>query len=141
MNILQTAAALVLALLVSGVYSQIEGTTDLCSCSPSVFNFTLDFAGTCPGNLEDADGNLINDAFNDTSCFVTVLAADNSNEVPVIVESAIILELNKDTVSHQLYDAGRTLTISLIFALPRKATRLLLSADLKYCEIGEYDGW
>lgn len=97
MNILQTAA-LALALIVSRVHSQIEDTADLCSCSPTVFNFTVDFEGSCPGNLEDEDGDPINDAISDSTCFVTVLAADNGNQVPVIVNDIIILELNDDTV-------------------------------------------
>jgi hypothetical protein len=97
MNILQITA-LALGLMVSGVNSQIAGTTDLCSCSPTVFNFTLDFAGTCPGNLVDADGDPINGGINESTCFVTVLAANNTNEIPVIIESAILLELNDDIV-------------------------------------------
>lgn len=97
MGILQTAAVLVLTMIVSGVNSQIEG-TDLCSCAPTVFNFTLDFASSCPGNLKDEDGDPINRAINDSTCFFTVLAADPSNVEPVIVETVIILELNQDTV-------------------------------------------
>jgi hypothetical protein len=97
-GILQTAG-LALALIVSGADAQIPGTTEaLCSCSPTVFNFTLDFTASCPGNLVDADGDPINGAINDLSCFTTVVAEDASNRQPVIVDTVTILELNMEEV-------------------------------------------
>lgn len=96
MSILQTAA-LALALVVTGANAQIEG-TDLCSCSPTVFSFTLDFAGTCPGNLVNADGEPINEGIGDQSCFTTVISQDPNNRQPVVIDTVTILELNMDAV-------------------------------------------
>jgi len=96
MSVLQTAA-LALAMIVSVANAQIPG-TELCSCSPTVFNFTLNFAAECPGNLVDDAGDPINDAINDQSCFTTVVAEDASNRQPVIVDTVTILELNMDAV-------------------------------------------
>lgn len=97
MSMLQTAAALAFAVLISGANAQIPG-SDLCSCSPTVFAFTLNFAASCPGNLVNADGDPINDAINDQSCFTTVVSDNPDNRQPVIVDTVTILELNMDAV-------------------------------------------
>lgn len=85
------AAALALALVISGANAQIDG-SDLCSCSPTVFDFTLNFAAACPGNLEADDG------INDLSCFTTVVSEDRENTQPVVIDTVTILELNNDAV-------------------------------------------
>jgi hypothetical protein len=98
-----TTAFLALAMLFSVVNGQIEDSTgdDLCSCSPTVFSFTLDFEGTCPGNLVDDDGDPINDAIENVSCDALVLSNDQSNLIPTVIDAIRILELNADAVINQ----------------------------------------
>lgn len=96
-RIIQTAAALALAVLISAANAQIPG-IDLCSCSPTVFAFTLEFSASCPGTLEGADGNPINNGINDLSCFTTVVSDNPDNRQPVVVDTVTILELNMDAV-------------------------------------------
>jgi hypothetical protein len=66
----------------------------LCSCSPTVFAFTLNFSAFCPGNLVDDEGNPVNDAIGDKSCFTTVVGGDSRNSQPIHVETVTIQELN-----------------------------------------------
>ena len=58
----------------------------------------MDFSASCPGNLADANGDPINGAVNDLSCFTTVVSEDPSNRQPTIVDTVTILELNMDAV-------------------------------------------
>jgi len=89
MNIFKIAI-LYLALLVSGTNAQVPD--GLCTCSPTVFRFTLDFEGVCPGSLEDGNG------IDDLSCDIFVLQLDQSNPQPTLVDAVTILELNMDDV-------------------------------------------
>ena len=103
MRVLTTAAAgfLTLTMIVSGANAQVPGATnnELCSCSPTVFSFTLDFAGSCPGSLVDADGNPINGAILNSSCVTAVVAQDPTAGLqPVRVDAVIIQEFNMDEV-------------------------------------------
>lgn len=90
-NILQTAVV-AFALVISGANAQIDGADGLCSCSPTVFDFTLNFDASCPGNLE------IDEAIGDLSCFTTVVDQDRDNNRPVVIDTVTILELNMDGV-------------------------------------------
>jgi hypothetical protein len=75
-----------------------EPTVGLCSCSPAVYNFMLNFSGSCPGNLVDQNGEPINDAIRDLDCFTTVVADDSSDRQPVIVDTFTVLELYMEQV-------------------------------------------
>lgn len=90
------AALVGLALLASGINAQVETESgeELCSCSPTVFSFTLDFGATCPGNV------VADDAIASVGCDVIVAAQDQSNQQPVLVESITILELNNNDVNN-----------------------------------------
>jgi hypothetical protein len=93
----------------------------LCSCSPTVFAFTLNFSSFCPGNLVDDEGNSVNDAIGDKSCFTTVVGGDSRNSQPIHVETVTIQELNmkkdipvKSATVHGPFEDGDTLTYESI---------------------------
>lgn len=68
---------------------------EICSCSPTILQFTLDFAGSCPGNIDENE----NDAIAQTTCDILVVSPDNqSNTQPVVVDTITILELNQNDV-------------------------------------------
>lgn len=105
-------------MIATGANAQIPG-TDLCSCSPRVFTFVLNFALECPGNLVDDDGDPINDAINDHSCFTTIVSEDRENLQPVIVDTVTILELNMMSVINSTtlrgpFEDGAVITYSSI---------------------------
>jgi hypothetical protein len=85
-------AFLALAMAASGVNAQVTGTQGLCSCSPTVFNFTFSFGSTCPGNIN------VNDGIAEVSCLAVPVSTDSSDSVPVTIETVTILEVNMDTV-------------------------------------------
>lgn len=91
--ILKTVA-LLFVLVVSSSRAQIETEEgdEICSCSPTVFRFTMNFAGTCPGNLDVGDGIANND------CQTLVLGPDQGDTSPVIIDTLTILELNDNEV-------------------------------------------
>lgn len=64
---------------------------ELCACSPSYYEFTLNFDLFCPPvNITE------NDAVDDTSCVITPFSSTNVTDlVPVVVESIDILELGQ----------------------------------------------
>lgn len=100
-TILRTTA-LLLVLFVSSSRAQVETEDgdELCSCSPTVFRFTLDFAATCPGNLDNGDG------IENVDCQTLVLGPDQSDTTPVLVDTFTILELNDDQVINSTTLAG-----------------------------------
>ena len=87
-------AVLALSMAASGVKAQIPGTNDLCSCSPTVFTFTINYNLTCEDrNIEENDGIA------DVSCLAATLnEEDPSDKVPVTIDTVFILELNEDGV-------------------------------------------
>ncbi len=93
----------------------------LCSCSPTVFAFMLNFSTSCPGNLVDHEGNLVNDAIGDQGCFTTVVGGDSRNSQPIHVETVTIQELNmerdipvKSTTLRGPFEDGDMLTYEYI---------------------------
>ena len=74
----------------SAIVSQDIG-KDICACSPSVYEFTLDFGLSCPPvNVEE------NDAVDRTSCAITPFGDPAVTDlVPVAVQSIDILELGQ----------------------------------------------
>jgi hypothetical protein len=63
---------------------------ELCACSPSSYEFTLDFDLVCPGDVTEGD------AVDETSCVITPLGdPDVTDLVPVTVENIDILELDQ----------------------------------------------
>ncbi len=94
--------------------------TEICSCSPRTYEFTLDFSLTCPPvNITLGDG------VEATSCLVSPFGTPNvSNLVPVTVEGIDILELGQSLrvvaqtdIDDQLFD-GDTFTYSSMVADP-----------------------
>lgn len=80
---------------VSGVNAQIPGTNDLCSCSPTVFSFTINLSLTCD------DSNIVeNGGIADVSCLgpTALDETDPSDTVPVSITTVFILELNEEGV-------------------------------------------
>lgn len=65
---------------------------DVCSCSPSIYNFTLDFSLFCPPvNVTQGDGILR------SGCLVNSVTDPNEDDlVPVIVDSIDVVELDQD---------------------------------------------
>lgn len=117
MNKLLSSAFLLSALLVA---SSQEIGTELCSCSPSSYEFKLDFSLTCPPvNI------TIGNAIEQTSCLVSPFGdPEVENLVPVAVESVDILELGQSLrviaqtdIDTTLGD-GETFTYESIFANP-----------------------
>jgi hypothetical protein len=94
MKAILKTVALLFVLVVSSSRAQIETEEgdEICSCSPTVFRFTMNFAGTCPGNLDVGDGIANND------CQTLVLGPDQGDTSPVIIDTLTILELNDDEV-------------------------------------------
>eukprot|EP00978_Attheya_sp_CCMP212_P044996 scaffold330459_cov33-Attheya_sp.AAC.1 len=63
---------------------------DICSCDPSTYEFTFDFALTCPPINVTQGG-----AIETTSCLVSRLGGAATDLVPVAVQSIDILELDQ----------------------------------------------
>ena len=84
------AALLVSSFSLSGAQQEIG--TDICYCAPNVYEFTLDFALTCPPvNI------TLGDAVAATTCLVSPYAnPEVSDLVPVSVSSIDVLELNQN---------------------------------------------
>jgi hypothetical protein len=74
-----------------GAKSQVIIGKDLCACSPSIYEFTLDFDRSCPpANLTGID------TVDNTSCVITAFGDPNVTDlVPVSVQSIDILELGQ----------------------------------------------
>ena len=85
-------AVTTLGLLLAGLVettAQIIG-EELCACSPSFYEFTLDFDLVCPGNVTE------NKAVDETSCVITPFGDPSVTDlVPVLVETIDILELDQ----------------------------------------------
>jgi hypothetical protein len=78
--------ALFLLAIVSSAMAQVPGTV-ACTCSPTMFTFTLNFLGTCPGEV------MASDSIERTSCVVSDRDFMSvSPEIPVTVTSIVILE-------------------------------------------------
>jgi hypothetical protein len=86
-------AVLALTIAVSGVNAQIPGTTDLCSCSPTVFTFTISYDTTCAEQTVVENGGIA-----ETSCIATAVAEDPSDRVPVSIDTMLIIELTENIV-------------------------------------------
>lgn len=85
-------AAVLFLLLTTSVTTASTLGEDLCSCSPTIFNFTLNFSTSCPGNVQTGGG------IEDVKCETLVVSDDQSNDVPVVLSTITILELNENTV-------------------------------------------
>lgn len=76
----------------SNVDAQVAG-TDLCACSPRVYELTFDFALECdPINVDVAGDGIL-----DATCLVTGATSPNITDfVPVAVSSVQIIEIGQD---------------------------------------------
>lgn len=92
MNVLSISAALLLAALSPATTTAQEIGTEVCSCAPNTYEFTLDFALFCPPvNI------TLGDAVQATSCLVSPFGnPDVEDLVPIAVQSIDILELGQD---------------------------------------------
>lgn len=83
-----TALGLLLASLI-GTSAQTIG-EELCACSPSSYEFTLNFDLRCPGDVTE------DDAVDETSCVITPFGdPDVTDLTPVVVDTIDILELDQ----------------------------------------------
>ena len=86
--------------------------TDICICSPSTYEFTLDFTLTCPPPTNNVATGIDNGSIEETSCFITQeIAGTITDFTPVEVDTIEILELDKDFVqigSSTEYGGGST---------------------------------
>jgi hypothetical protein len=79
----------VVAILATPAMAQIGDT--ICACSPTVFDWTLDFSLTC------ADANIgVSDGIDATDCSITPFQGEVSSLVPVNVFSVDFLELDQN---------------------------------------------
>lgn len=105
MRLLKTIV-LALLLLAAGTNAQEEvigaDGEEICSCAPTIFEFTFVFDSLCPGNFVADDS----DAIAEISCDQIVLAPDQNNIQPVVVDSVTILELNANQVINQTIVMG-----------------------------------
>jgi hypothetical protein len=90
MKILSASATLLLALLPASTAQ--EAGTEVCSCAPNTYEFTLDFSLFCPPvNI------TLGDAVQATSCLVSPFGnPDVEDLIPIAVQSIDILELGQD---------------------------------------------
>jgi hypothetical protein len=110
---------LILALASPTTFGQEIG-TELCSCAPNTYNFTLDFSLFCPPvNI------TIGDAVQATSCLVSPFGNPQVDDlIPVAVQSIDILELGQDLrvlVQENIegnFGDGDTFSYTSIAALP-----------------------
>jgi hypothetical protein len=94
------SSILYLALLLLAVISSLASgqvVDDLCICSPTTFTFTLDFAGACPGTVEEGPG------ISSVNCFDI---SNSTDLVPVSVSTIQVLELDQglQNLNGQRYD-------------------------------------
>lgn len=95
------SSVLYLALLLLAVISSLASgqvVDDLCICSPTTFTFTLDFAGTCPGTVEEGGPGI-----SKVNCFDI---SNSTDLVPVSVLTIQVLELDLglQSLNAQRYD-------------------------------------
>jgi len=66
---------------------------EICACQPGYYEFTLDFASSCPdSDIEDTVGVV------DTACILTTLGNENVTDlVPATVSAVSILELDQNS--------------------------------------------
>ena len=73
--------------------------TDICICSPSTYEFTLDFTLTCPPPTNNVATGIDNGSIEETSCFITQeIAGTITDFTPVEVDTIEILELDQEFV-------------------------------------------
>lgn len=98
--------------------------TDLCACTPSTYEFTVDFSLTCPPvNV------TLGEAIENTSCITSPYGNLNTpNLVPVVISRINILELGqrlfvvKQTTIEEELRNGDTLQYASITATPAEVT-------------------
>ena len=70
--------------------AQVPG-TDICSCSPTSFTFTINLDGTCPGDVATGGG------IERVTCVVSNLAFQPvENETPVVIRNIDVFEIGPD---------------------------------------------
>lgn len=92
LKILANAAILLLSIRITN--AQVIG-SDLCSCSPTIFRFEIDLAGTCQGSNLAADDAGIDNVECEVFAATTDAVADLT---PLAVDSIAVQELNEDSV-------------------------------------------
>lgn len=85
MRSLSNSILLVFVTFAASARAQVVG-EDIFICSPTAFEFTLNFAGGCPGTIEPSPGIVGSDCTNFAN-----ITADN---IPVSVRSVQVLELD-----------------------------------------------
>ena len=111
---------LLFLLALAGLGTGQEIGTDLCACSPTSYEFTVDFGLTCPPvNIP------VGNAVNETSCLISPFGAPDVDDlVPVSVDSINVLELGQNlrvvaqTNIEQSFNDGDTFTYTSIIADP-----------------------
>eukprot|EP00536_Pseudo-nitzschia_multiseries_P013574 jgi/Psemu1/290938/fgenesh1_pg.588_\ len=125
MNIFSTITLLAVLLLSSRTTDGQDVGSEICNCSPSSYEFQLDFSLVCPPvNI------TIGNAIEATSCLVSPFGNLNANNdlVPVAVENIDILELGQNLrvlsqtkIDDRLVD-GDIFTYQSAFATPEDVT-------------------
>jgi hypothetical protein len=92
MKLVFTSLSLLIHALSPSILTAQEIGTELCSCAPNMYNFTLDFSLFCPPvNI------TVGDAVQATSCLVSPFGNPEVEDlIPVEVQSIDILELGQD---------------------------------------------
>lgn len=120
MKLFHAILGLVISALVFPTSNAQEIGTELCSCAPNTYNFTLDFSLFCPPvNI------TLGDAVQATSCLVSPFGDPTVDDlIPVAVQSIDVLELGQDlrvlvqeNIEGNFVD-GDTFSYSSIAALP-----------------------
>jgi hypothetical protein len=92
-SVFASSGLIIVVLILSSLKSNAQEIgTELCSCAPNTYNFTLDFSLFCPPvNI------TLGDAVQATSCLVSPFGNPEVEDlVPVEVQSIDILELGQD---------------------------------------------
>ena len=121
-----------------GIGEPILGTT-ICSCSPSTYEFTLDFTLSCDP-ITVPVGSNINNGISSIACFLQsnelndngVPAGDVTDFVPVVVDDIQIIEVNQNLIPMQQttfgggtdFLSGDTLTYTTKSATPGEITNV-----------------
>ncbi|CAB9527208.1 ECF subfamily RNA polymerase sigma-24 subunit [Seminavis robusta] len=115
---LQNTMWTVVSLLLVGLSSEMVSGQELCSCSPSTYEFTFDFSLDCPRATNDYP-----DGISEVTCFITSFSADVEDLTPIAVQSISVIEADVDRIpiaQSQIegeFVTGDTFTYSSISAL------------------------
>jgi hypothetical protein len=90
MSKLRTSALIGSLLLCSTSHAKAQ---QICSCSPSTYEFTFDFSLTCPRPGGDYPPGIA-----EVTCFITSFSADVQDLYPVSVQTISIIEADLDRV-------------------------------------------